>query len=139
MIKEYLKSLKSKGNFSWNDLSRLSGLPEVTIRKIFSGETVDPRFETVAKLVRAMGGSLDKVNEIEEIEKGEDLTPEAVLTVKELYEERIKEIKASSADHIRSLKRDNKILTIAVWILSVFLVGALILDIFIGSAGWLRY
>ena len=139
MIKEYLKSLKSKGNFSWNDLSRLSGLPEVTIRKIFSGETADPRFETVAKLVRAMGGSLDKVNEIEEIEKGEDLTPEAVLTVKELYEERIKEIKASSADHISSLKRDNKILTIAVWILSVFLVGALILDIFIGSAGWLRY
>lgn len=139
MIKEYLKSLKSKGNFSWNDLSRLSGLPEVTIRKIFSGETVDPRFETVAKLVRAMGGSLDKVNEIEEIEKGEDLTPEAVLTVKELYEERIKEIKASSADHIRSLKRDNKILTIAVWILSAFLIGALILDIFIGSVGWLRY
>ena len=139
MIKEYLKSLKSKGNFSWNDLSTLSGLPEVTIRKIFSGETADPRFETVAKLVRAMGGSLDKVNEIEGIEKGEDVPPTAVLTVKEVYEERIKDIKASSTEHINSLKRDKKILTIVVCILAVLLIGTLVLDLFVGSIGWFRY
>ena len=64
MIREYLKTLKTNGNFSWQDISEKSGIPEVTIRKIFSGETEDPRFETVAKLVGAMGGSLDKINDI---------------------------------------------------------------------------
>lgn len=53
MIKEYLKYLKVNGNFSWHDISNASGLPEVTIRKIFSGETADPRFETVVRLVSA--------------------------------------------------------------------------------------
>lgn len=51
MVREYLTALKNKGNFSWSDLSGLSGLPDATIRKIFSGETADPRLET------AMGGS----------------------------------------------------------------------------------
>ena len=61
MVKNYLTSLKNKGNFSWSELSEMSGLPDATIRKIFSGETADPRFETVAKLVMAMGGSLDEI------------------------------------------------------------------------------
>ena len=61
MVKEYLTALKNKGNFSWSDLSNLSGLPDATIRKIFSGETADPRLETVVKLVAAMGGSLDEM------------------------------------------------------------------------------
>lgn len=39
----------------------MSGLPDTTIRKIFSGETADPRFETVVRLVSAMGGSLDDI------------------------------------------------------------------------------
>ena len=61
MVRDYLVSLKNKGNFSWNDLSEMSGLPDTTIRKIFSGETADPRFETVVRLVSAMGGSLDDI------------------------------------------------------------------------------
>ena len=65
---EYLKYLKTNGNFSWHDISNASGLPEATIRKIFSGETADPRFETVVRLVSAMGGSLDKINAIEKVE-----------------------------------------------------------------------
>ena len=71
MIKEYLKYLKTNGNYSWHDISVASGLPEITIRKIFSGETADPRFETVVRLVSAMGGSLDKINAIEKVEKVE--------------------------------------------------------------------
>ena len=76
MIKEYLKYLKTNGHFSWHDISAASGLPEATIRKIFSGETADPRFETVVRLVSAMGGSLDKINAIEKVENVE-ITEEA--------------------------------------------------------------
>ena len=142
MIKEYLKYLKTNGNFSWHDISEASGLPEATIRKIFSGETADPRFETVVRLVSAMGGSLDKINAIEQIENVE--IPEtsqmkALVALKEVYESRIKDIKESSFDHIKSLKRDKKILIASTLVLAIVLIGVLFLDVFIGSVGWVRY
>lgn len=142
MIKEYLKYLKTNGNFSWHDISAASGLPEATIRKIFSGETADPRFETVVRLVSAMGGSLDKINAIEKVEKGgisEDSQIKALKALKEVYEERIKDIKLSSEEHIQSLKRDKKMLIIAICILSALFVGILLFDLLVGSVGWLRY
>ena len=142
MIREYLKYLKINGNYSWHDISAASGLPEATIRKIFSGETADPRFETVVRLVSAMGGSLDKINAIEKvdnIEITEDSQIRALKALKEVYEERIKDIKQSSSEHIQSLKRDKKILLIVVGILGVVLIGALLFDLFVGSVGWFRY
>lgn len=142
MLKEYLKTLKANGNFSWNDISVASGLPEVTIRKIFSGETADPRFETVVRLVSAMGGSLDKVKDIEkaeQIEKTEESQMKALIALKEVYEERIKDLKSSLADRIQSLERDKKVLRIIVGILGACLIGVLVLDLLIGSIGWVRY
>ena len=142
MIKEYLKYLKINGDFSWHDISNASGLPEATIRKIFSGETADPRFETVVRLVSAMGGSLDKINAIEKVENveiSEDSQIKALKALKEVYEERIKDIKQSSSEHIQSLKRDKKILVIMAGVLSVLLIGVLLFDLFVGSAGWFRY
>lgn len=142
MIKDYLKYLKTNGGFSWNDISEASGLPEATIRKIFSGETADPRFETVVRLVSAMGGSLDKINAIEKLEKAEiseDSQIKALVALKDVYESRIKDLKESYSDHLKSVKRDKKTLTITVVILAVFLIGALLLDLFVGSIGWVRY
>lgn len=142
MIKEYLKYLKTNGNFSWHDISAASGLPEVTIRKIFSGETADPRFETVVRLVSAMGGSLDKINAIEQIEKveiPEDSQIKALVALKEVYEARIKDLKEASEEQIQLLKKDRKTLIIIAGVLGVFLIGALLLDLFMGSVGWLRF
>ena len=65
--------MKANVNLSWQDISDASGLPEATIRKIFSGETADPRFETVVRLVSAMGASLDKMNDINKKESMEKM------------------------------------------------------------------
>lgn len=142
MIKEYLKYLKTNGNYSWHDISKVSGLPETTIRKILSGETADPRFETVVRLVSAMGGSLDKINAIEKIEKVEIPEAEqqkALVALKEVYEARIGELKSGFEEHIRLLKNDRKILLVLSVVLGIVLIGALLLDLFIGSTGWLRF
>lgn len=142
MVKEYLKQLKTAKGLSWQDISSASGLPEATIRKIFSGETADPRFETVVRLVSAMGGSLDKINaidKIEKIEKTEESDMKAIIAVKEVYESRIKDVKDSAAEHINSLKRDKKILTVAVWALAAILAGVLLMDLLVGAIGWVRY
>ena len=61
MVRDYLNTLKIKGNFSYSDISKLSGISEATVRKIFSGETADPRFETLVRLVTSMGGSMDDI------------------------------------------------------------------------------
>lgn len=136
MVREYLTSLKNKGNFSWNDLSEMSGLPDATIRKIFSGETADPRFETVVKLVTAMGGSLDEIiNE----EKGEEVEMNAIIAIKEVYEARIADLKESAAEHTSSLKKDKKYLAIVAGVLGAVLIGFLAVDLLIGTVGWIRY
>ena len=136
MIKNYLTMLKNKGNFSWSDLSALSGLPDATIRKIFSGETADPRLETVVKLVTAMGGSMD---EMMGAEKKEDIEMNAIMAIKEVYEARIADIKASSTEHINSLKKDKRYLFAAFSVLAVFLILILAADVLIGGSGWIRY
>ena len=142
MIKEYLKSLKQSGNLSWQDISKASGLPEATIRKIFSGETADPRFETVVRLVSAMGGSLGKINDIdkkENIDKDEDSHINSLIAVKEVYEERIKDILAANAEQTAALKRDKKILIAIAVTLGAILIAVLIVDLLFGNHGWITY
>ena len=131
MVKDYLNALKNKGNFTVTDIANLSGIPEATIRKILSGETADPRFDTVERLIVSMGGSMNDINKTE----GEDIEMNAILALKEAYEERIKDIK----EHIASLSRDKRILAIVTGCLIAFVIGLLILDISIGTRGWVRY
>lgn len=136
MVREHLNDLKSKGNFSWSDISKLSGLPDATIRKIFSGETADPRLETVSKLVIAMGGSMDELVSGKEQEAAE---MNAIKALREVYEARIRDIKESSGEHVNSLKRDKRYLAIAVCILGAVLILFLLVDLLVGGIGWIRY
>ena len=57
---EYLRWLKESGDFTQQQLSDITGIPMGTIPKYFSGmDDESASFETVRKLVMAMGGSLD--------------------------------------------------------------------------------
>lgn len=132
MVKDYLNALKTKGNFTYSDISNLSGIPEATIRKIFSGETADPRFDTIVKLVSSMGGSMD---DIVGVKKEGEIEMNAIIALKEAYESRIKDIK----EHIASLRNDKRILSIATCALMAFVIFLLVLDLSIGSRGWIQY
>lgn len=140
MVKVYLNALKTKGNFTYADISNLSGIPEATIRKIFSGETADPRFETIAKLVTSMGGSMNKIIEDDvdntpNIEQLGKLEKDVIKEVKDIYENRVADLK----EQIYSLKRDKRVLTIATVLLVAFIVILLVFDLSIGSHGWVEY
>ena len=114
----------------------MSGLPETTIRKVFSGETADPRLETVMKLVTSMGGSMD---ELVDRKKEDDVEMNAVMVIKEIYEARIADIKASSAEHTESLKKDKRYLAAAACVLGIVLILFLLVDLMMGGVGWIRY
>ena len=132
MVKEYLNTLKNAGNYSWSDISNLSGIPEATVRKVFSGETSDPRFETIAKLVIAMGGDM---NDAMDNKKKKEIEISSTITLKESCEMRLDDMK----EYIASLKNDKKVLGIAVSVLVGIVVLLLVLDILMASHGWIRY
>lgn len=131
-MKDRLNALKTKAGISCSEWSKLSTVPEPTIRKILSGETPDPRFESVYKLVTSIGGSMD---EIVGVKKEAEIENNAVMVLKDTYETKIAYLK----DHMESLKRDKKMLGIAVLALGLVIVGILIFDIALDANGWVRY
>lgn len=129
-LRGYLIELKKVGNYSWSYLSRETGYPEGTIRKIFSGETVDPRFETVAKLVIVMNGDLNVAAGLKP-----KVEHNFCHETKQAFQERIAELKET----ISLLRKDKKHLAISLFVLGCFIVLWFILDISIGTRGWFKF
>lgn len=128
MVKDYLMTLKNAGSYSWSDIATLSGIPEATVRKVFSGETADPRFETIAKLVISMGGDM---NDVINNNKKKEIEISSTISLKESCEMRLQDQK----EYIDSLKRDKIILAIVVCVLVLFIVSLLVIDVILGSHG----
>ena len=154
MIIDYLNALKNKGNFTYEAIAKLSGIPEATVKNIITGKTEDPRFETLSKIVYAMGGSMDEINNRE---KGDDVEMNLVLTIKEIYDARIKDyearlaaakensqgriedLKESHDKHIETLKTSNKRLWITAAGILGFVITIIMVDVLVGNIGWFRY
>ena len=154
MLPTYLNTLKTQGNFTIETISNLSGIPEATVKNIFSGKTEDPRFETVSAIVKAMGGSLDAIYSVT---KKEDVEANSIISLKESYEQRITELKeyyerrlldtkehyeerlADKKDHIATIMLDKRWFRIATCICAFALVVLFIVEIITPGMGWLRY
>ena len=100
-VKDYMLALKNSGNFSYEDIANLSGLPHQTVRNIFAGKTPDPRFGTVAKIIISLGGDL---NEIIGYEKKKEIEINSTVSLKETYEMRIADLIKSYEDRIGDIK-----------------------------------
>ena len=59
MIADDLKALFDSKNLSNRQVAKLSGISESSISRILRKETEDPGFQTIAHLVKTVGGSLD--------------------------------------------------------------------------------
>lgn len=58
---EHLKELKKSKGLTSKQIADITGIPESTIKRIFSGDTEDPYMFTIFPIVRALGGSLDNI------------------------------------------------------------------------------
>lgn len=93
MIAERLNKMKTEGNYSWQELSDLTGIPVATIRKTISGETVNSSFEVVEKLLAAMGNVSARENFTpQDSEQSEDEMQEMMKQMSILYEARIADL-----------------------------------------------
>ena len=99
--RDYIVALKEAGNFSYEDIANISGIPLQTVRNIISGKTPDARFGTVAKLVISLGGDL---NEVVGYEKKKEIEVNSTVSLKETYEMRIADIINSYEKRIEDIK-----------------------------------
>lgn len=99
--RDYILALKEAGNFTFEDMANVSGIPLPTIRNICSGKTPDARFGTIAKLVISMGGDL---NELIGYEKKKEIEVNSTVSLKETYEMRISDIIGSYEARIEDVK-----------------------------------
>ena len=123
MKNEYLKELKESCKLTTKQISNLSGVPESTISRILSGQTDNPTFDSVCAIVKAMGGSLDKLTEIHT-----DSHAEAASPLLALYEKVI----AEKNWYIKVL------IGICCTLVAVLIFIA-IFDLANGNVGFLRY
>jgi transcriptional regulator with XRE-family HTH domain len=166
MLITYLNTLKEQGNFTFDDIENLSGIPKDTIKNIFSGKTKAPGTETLAPIVYAMGGSLDaafghgKKEDTNSLTMLKELYENHLADVKEHYEHRLAEMKehynelkennaamkerheeriAEINEHIETIKLDKRWFRIATCASVVALVAFCMLEILTPGMGWLRY
>ena len=100
-VKDYLVALKEAGDFTFEDIANISGIPLPTIRNIYSGKTPDARFGTVAKIVISLGGDL---NELIGYEKKKEIEINSTVSLKETYEMRIADMIKSYEERIEDVK-----------------------------------
>ena len=99
--KDYILALKEAGNFTYEDIANISGIPLQTIRNICTGKTPDARFGTVAKIVISLGGDL---NELIGYEKKKEIEVNSTVSLKETYEMRISDLANSYEQRIEDIK-----------------------------------
>ena len=100
-VKEYIIALKNSGNFSYEDIANISGIPLQTVRNIFTGKTPDLRFNTIAKIIISLGGDL---NELIGYDKKKEIEVNSTVSLKETYEMRIADLIKSYETRIEDLK-----------------------------------
>lgn len=101
LVAKYLMTLKEKSGLTYEAIAEKSKRSESTVKNLCSGKTEDPRLDTVAPVIYAMGGSLDEMF----IGKPKDKIKEfSIESLKELYEFQLAEYKATEEAHISNIR-----------------------------------
>ena len=140
-ILQHLKSLKEKKGYSNAKIAELSNIPLATVNKVYSGETPNPSFDTVARLTIALGGSLDVIAGIKSSTDEPTLTSPVLQTIEsysELLKEKNERIKEKD-EIIRQTKKALKIFAGFTGGILLLLVGFVLFDAITGHLGLFRY
>ena len=61
LVAEYLTSLRNKTGLSYEAIAQKINGSESTVKNLCLGKTHDPRIDTIAPIVYALGGSIDEM------------------------------------------------------------------------------
>jgi predicted transcriptional regulator len=100
-VAKYLTALKEKTGLTYEAIAEKSERSESTVKNLCSGKTEDPRLDTVAPVIYAMGGSIDEMY----TGKSKDAVKEiSINSIKEIYEYQLAEVSKMSENHISNIR-----------------------------------
>lgn len=101
LVAKYLMTLKEKSGLTYEAIAEKSKRSESTVKNLCSGKTEDPRLDTVAPVIYAMGGSIDEMY----TGKSKDAVKEiSISSIKEIYEQQLLETAKMSETHINNIR-----------------------------------
>lgn len=122
MLYERLRAMK--GDMTAQQIADKSGVPVATVNRVLQGLTENPGFDTVCKLVKAMGGSLNDLDEDKVCE------PEGST---QLYERGLEYRERK----IKKLERTIMIIAVFTFIVMAAVIGMLVYDMMHLDRGWI--
>lgn len=122
MLYESLRAMK--GSMTAQQIADKSGVPIATVNRVLQGLTENPGFDTVYKIVKAMGGSLNDLDE-DKVGETEGLT--------QLYERGLEYRERK----IKKLERTIMIIAVFTFIVMAAVIGMLVYDMMHLDKGWI--
>lgn len=166
LVAEYLTTLRLKTGLTYEAIAEKSNRSESTVKNLCTGKTEDPRLDTVAPIVYAMGGSLDEM--VNPDKSKDEMKETSVFALKDIYEHQLTTLRETNEAHIHnirthyeqhhedlkenyekrladkremiaSLKNANMVKNIAIALLVSIFIALFIMEILHPEHGWLRY
>ena len=101
LVANYLSELKEKSGLTYEAIAEKSGRSESSVKNLCIGKTEDPRLDTVAPVVYALGGTLDEMY----TGKSKDAVKEtSISAIKDIYEHQLSKITQMSETHISNIR-----------------------------------
>ena len=102
LVAEYLSSLKRKTGLTYEAIAEKSKISESSVKNLCLGKSGDPRIETVASVVYALGGSMDEM--INPDKNKDELKETSVIALKDSYEHQASLLKETNEMHIANIR-----------------------------------
>lgn len=102
LVAEYLSSLKKKTGLTYEAIAEESKRSESTVKNLCLGKAEDPRIDTVAPIVYALGGSMDEM--LNPNKNKDELKETSVQALKESYEIQAALQKETTELHINNIR-----------------------------------
>ena len=140
IVANYLTAKKAECGLSNDEIAKIAQRSVSTVNNLCSGKTEDPRLDTVAPVVYAVGGSIDEMLN-PDMKKGNSKETTASPCQKHIDEIKESNNKLVEQYEKRISEKNNiiKFLTVLTIILISIFIVLFIMEIMHPEHGWLRY
>lgn len=102
LVAEYLSLLKAKTGLTYEAIAEKSNRSESSVKNLCTGKSDDPRIDTIAPIVYALGGSMDEM--LNPKKSKDELKETSVIALKDTYEYQASLLKESNEAHISNIR-----------------------------------
>lgn len=166
LVANYLNELKKKTGLTYEAIAKKSKRSESSVKNLLYANVDDPRMDTVAPIVYALGGSIDEM--LNPQKSKDELKETSVVQLREMYEVQIATMKETSEVHIsnirahyeqhhedlkenyenrladkseiiKNLERECRHAKILSWVCVLILVSILVAEVMNPELGWIKF